>query len=130
MSKQQYCGNCTHLIRKGVCKCHLDKINPVIRDVGDWCKAHKEAKGTYGGSVVVKKIHLLNMIENMKSMFRSNVSKDSKMHLLGQQMAYENMLNDDISTHDWNFFIAEYIWYNPWTSGVKPSELFDWLEES
>ena len=86
-------------------------------------------KVTYGGSVVVKKIHLINMVENMKSMFRSNVSKDSKMHLWGQQCAYENILKEDISTNDWDLFIREYIWCNPWTSGVKPSELFDWLEE-
>lgn len=86
-------------------------------------------KVTYGGSVVVKKIHLINMIENMKTMFKSDVSKNSKWNIWGQQMAYENMLKEDISTHDWNYFITEYIWYNPWTSGVKPSELFDWLEE-
>ena len=87
-------------------------------------------KETYSGSIVVKKTHLLNMIENMKTMFRSNVTKDSKMHLWGQQCAYENILKEDISTNDWNYFITEFIWFNQWTSGVKPSELFAWMEGS
>ncbi len=87
-------------------------------------------KTTYGGSIVVKKTHLLNMIDNMRLMFLSKVSNDSKMHVWGQQCAYENILKEDISTRDMNKFITEYIWDNPWTAGVKPYELFAWIEEA
>ena len=83
----------------------------------------------YTGSVVVKKTHLLNMIENVKSIFRSNVSNDSKWNVWGQQMAYENILEEDISTHDWNRFMQD-VWRLSWTSSVKPAGLFKWLYNS
>jgi len=40
--KHHYCGNCTHFVCKGMCKCYLDEVNPVVKDVGDWCKEWAE----------------------------------------------------------------------------------------
>lgn len=83
---------------------------------------------TFKGSVVVKRTHLLNMISNMKTMFRSDVSDNSKWHIWGQQIGYERMLANDISDYDWDKFHTA-IWKMPWTSGIKPWEMFNWLEE-
>lgn len=60
---------------------------------------------TFKGSIVIKKIHILNMIENMKSMFRTKISRDSKYHLWGQRISYERILKGDISSTDWNDFM-------------------------
>jgi len=60
---------------------------------------------SFKGSVVIKKIHILNMIENMKSMFRTHISRDSKYHLWGQRISYERILEGDISSTNWNDFM-------------------------
>ena len=63
---------------------------------------------TFKGSVVVKRIHLLNMIQNQKSIFRApQVSEKSKWHVWGRQISYETLLEEDISDYDWNLFMQE-----------------------
>ena len=84
----------------------------------------------FKGSVVVKRTHLLNMIQNMKTMFRSDVKEISKWHIWGQQISFERILEGDISDYDWNKFREIIMWDHPWTAGVKPYELFKWLESS
>ena len=87
-------------------------------------------KKMFKGSVVVKRTHLLNMIQNMKTMFRSDASEKSKWHIWGQQISFERILDGDISDYDWDKFRKIIMWDHPWTSGVKPYELFEWLESS
>lgn len=84
---------------------------------------------TFKGSVVVKRTHLLNMIENTKNMMRSQASDNAKRVVWGQQIGYERLMENDISDYDWNEF-AKYVWERPWTAGVKPSEVFEWMENS
>jgi len=62
----------------------------------------------FKGSVVVKRIHLLNMIENQKYIFRSPLTKDdSKWHAWGRQISYETLLENDISNYDWDVFMQD-----------------------
>lgn len=84
---------------------------------------------TFKGSMVVKRTHLLNMIGNMKTMMRSQSSDNAKRVVWGQQIGYERILENDISDYNWDEMI-KYMWGNPWTSGAKPSEMFEWLESS
>lgn len=63
---------------------------------------------TFKGSVVVKKAHLLNMIQNQKIIFRAPlVSDDSKWHAWGRQISYETLLENDISDYDWDAFMQD-----------------------
>lgn len=66
---------------------------------------------TFKGSVVVKRTTLLSMIQDMKLMFRSDVSPASKNHVWGQQIAYENVLKEDLTPYSWNSTIQQ-IWCN------------------
>ena len=84
---------------------------------------------TFKGSVVVKRTHLLNMISNMKTMFRSDASDSAKRTIWGQQIGYERMLENDISDYDWDKFKG-WAWDRPWTASTKPYEMFNWLESS
>jgi len=60
---------------------------------------------TYAGSVTVKKTHLLNMIENQKHIFRSDVDDDCKWHAWGRQISYEVMLDGDYTPYSWDNFM-------------------------
>ncbi len=84
---------------------------------------------TFKGSVVVKRTTLLSMISNMKTMFRSDVDDTTKWHILGQQIGYERVLENDLSDYSWNE-IMQCVWEHPWTAGVKPYEMFEWMEKS
>lgn len=84
---------------------------------------------TFKGSVVVKRTYLLNMIGNMKRMMRSQSSDNAKRVVWGQQIGYERILEKDISDYDWDEMI-KHMWDRPWTSGAKPSEMFEWMESS
>lgn len=70
---------------------------------------------TYSGSVTIKKIHLLNMIENQKHIFRSDVSDDCKWHSWGRQISYETLLENDISDYNWDKWIHRSLFFNPRT---------------
>jgi len=57
---------------------------------------------TFKGSVVVKRTTLLNMIQDTKLIFRSDVSPASKNNVWGQQIAYENILEKDFTSFSWD----------------------------
>ena len=78
----------------------------------------------FKGSIVLKRTTLLNMIQNAKLMFRSDVSPASKNNVWGQQLAYEWILEGDLSEYDWDPTLTS-IWIN-----INPRscyEGFDWL---
>ena len=77
---------------------------------------------TFKGSVVVKKTHLLNMIQNHKHIFSAPlVSDDCKWHAWGRQISYETLLDGDISDYDWNSFMHE-------AFKLKPNNMQDGLD--
>lgn len=57
---------------------------------------------TFKGSVVIKKIHLLNWIEDQKFIFRSDVNESSKWHVWGKQISYETLLEEEIRGYSWD----------------------------
>jgi hypothetical protein len=74
----------------------------------------------YKGSVTIKKIHLINMLENQKIIFRSRISDDSKMIAWGGEIVLDRILEGDISNYDWNEVIQRI-----WDYGtIKPRDLF------
>ena len=86
----------------------------------------KGDKMTFKGSIVVKRTDLLSMISNMKTIFKSNISDNSKWHTWGQQISYERILEKDISNLDWDKFM-QWAWSRSWTASLKPAGYFDWL---
>ena len=59
------------------------------------------------GSITIKRIHLLNMIRNNRSLFLSRVSNESKRFAWGRQTAFEDILGEDYSRINWNEFMQE-----------------------
>ena len=57
------------------------------------------------GSITIKRIHLLNRIQNNRSIFLSRVSKESKRFAWGRQTAFEDIMNEDINDGDWDSFM-------------------------
>ena len=84
------------------------------------------------GSIVISRQDLLNMIANAKSHVeyenKKNREDDSKRdhYMLGQLVMLERIMEDDEWKYNWNDFIHE-VWDTPWTTGVKPYELFEFL---
>jgi len=78
----------------------------------------------FKGSVVVKRTTLLSMIQDAKLIFRSDVSPASKNNVWGQQIAYERILEEDLSPFSWDPTITQ-IWCD-----INPRsfyEGFNWL---
>ena len=72
---------------------------------------------TFKGSVIIKKTHLLNMIQNQKHIFRAPlVADDAKWHAWGRQISYETILENDISDHDWDAYMQV-------AFGLRPSNM-------
>ena len=74
----------------------------------------------YKGSIVVKKTWLINMLENQKFIFRSQVSDDSKLIAWGGEMVLDRIMEGEISDYDWNGLMQRI-----WDHGtIKPRDLF------
>ena len=60
----------------------------------------------FKGSIVIKKKDILGKISDLKLMFRTNISKESKHHIWGQRIVYETILEEDYGPSiDWNEFM-------------------------
>ena len=57
------------------------------------------------GSITIKRTHLLNMIQNNRSLFLMSESKESKRFVRGRQTAFEDILEEEWSRKDWNEFM-------------------------
>ena len=77
----------------------------------------------FKGSIVIKRNHLLNLIEDQKAAFRSKISDNAKHVVWGEQIAYETLLDEDFSRYDWDDYIQ---WLWPYAT-TKPYHVFDWL---
>jgi len=64
----------------------------------------------YRGSIVLKKVWLLNMLENQKLVFRSNVSDDAKHVCWGMQVVLERLLEGGVDAYDWNDVLQGVLW--------------------
>ena len=77
--------------------------------------------------MVIKRSHLINLIENQKEIFRApKISDDARHVVWGELMAFKYLLEDDVHLYDHNDLI-EYVWDHSWTSGEKPHDFFNWL---
>ncbi len=77
------------------------------------------------GSIVIKRIHLLNMRSNIQLMWRNqNLDDNSRWNLFGKMCNLDRIIEGDISDHNWNNFKQEIWGYN---AIINPSDTFKWL---
>jgi hypothetical protein len=83
--------------------------------------------GTFKGSIIVKRTEILDMIENYKSMFKSNISDDARRIVWGQEIMLTMLLEDNgFDTGNHNDF-THWIWDLHWSKSCKPADTFKWL---
>ena len=73
----------------------------------------KSENMTYKGSVVIKRTDLLNLIQNQRAIFRSNVDDECKWHAWGRQISYETLLEGGWSWYNWDAFMQSVIDMRP-----------------
>jgi len=78
----------------------------------------------FKGSIVIKRRHLINMMQNEKLIFRSKVSDNSKHISWGQQIAIERIMKQEMPHYNWDIFLNN-LWDTYCTS--YPCDTFGWL---
>ena len=68
------------------------------------------------GSVTIKRIHLLNVIQDNRLIFRSKAGKNSKRFAWGRQTAFEDVLSGELSEYNFNDIMQGILdrFSNPW----------------
>ena len=84
----------------------------------------------YSGSITIKKIELLALIEDERIIFQSDISKDNKWFSFGAKSAYQRLLVDNnntcyLLTQNWNYRLTGFAQF--WDSLFKVN---DPLEET
>ena len=77
------------------------------------------------GSVVIKRIHLLNMKANLETMWRCELSDGARSDVMGQMGMLQRIIEGDTLDYRWDDFIQQ-VWTGSYCT-CPPSKTFEWL---
>ena len=78
------------------------------------------------GSVVIKRIHLLNMKANLEAIWKCELSDGSRSNVMGQMNMLERIIEKDTLDYRWDDFIQYHVWNGSYCT-CPPSKTFEWL---